>query len=125
MQRLDHRGAVDPLIRAAPASCFKGPLNAHEHHGEVSWWRPAFTDLSGGDGVAAAGVVMDQRSESAGRSVERYQLALPAPGVAAPALHLRAWVNASPPGAHGEVEGVDRARPVAGGVALEERVDHD
>jgi hypothetical protein len=25
MQRLDHRGAVDPLIRAAPASCFKGP----------------------------------------------------------------------------------------------------
>jgi hypothetical protein len=50
----------------------------------------------GGTGVIAARAVMDQRSEGAGRSVERYQLALPEPGVAAPALHLGARVNASP-----------------------------
>src|SRR5215218_1613368 len=79
----------------------------------------------GGAGVIAARAVMDQRSEGAGGTAQRDQLPLPESGVTAPALHLGARVNASPPGAHGEVKGVDGARPVAGGVASSERIDHD
>lgn len=79
----------------------------------------------GGAGVIAVRAAMDQRSEGAGGTAQRYQLPLSESGVAAPVLHLGARVNASPPGAHGEVEGVDGARPVAGGVASSERIDHD
>jgi hypothetical protein len=79
----------------------------------------------GGAGVIAARAAMDQRSEGAGGTAQRYQLPLSESGVAAPVLHLGARVNASPPGAHGEVEGVDGARPVAGGVASSERIDHN
>ena len=79
----------------------------------------------GGAGVIAARAVMDQRSEGAGGTTQRDQLPLPESGVAAPALNLGTRVNASPLGAHGEVKGVDGARPVAGGVASSERIDHD
>ena len=79
----------------------------------------------GGAGVIAVRAAMDQRSEGAGGTAQRYQLPLPESSVAGPVLHLGARVNASPPGAHGEVEGVDGARPVAGGVASSERIDHN
>src|ERR671910_818464 len=68
----------------------------------------------GGAGVVAARAVMDQRSESEGGTAQHYQLALPESGVAAPALHLGAWVNASPPGAHGEVQDVGEQDAVEG-----------